>query len=272
MIRRAVALAVFLLLAAAPGASAVWGGAVDTTHPGVGATLLDFDGDGSVSVEEGFCSGSYAGPSIDGAHDVFLTAGHCIPPAEFEFPASQVYVSFDADLTDGVSAPIQVDSYHQMPGFGESRPDPHDLGILLLPAGSAAGLPAVQFPTAGYLDELKATGRLQFTTLDIVGYGVIPDWDTPGQTTFADGGVRRLGTAPAIGLSKAFLRLTQNGGTGTGSGLCFSDSGSPQLLAGTQLVLSVTHGGNLQCNSVVSNYRVDTPAARAFLGEFVTLP
>ena len=38
------------------------------------------------------------------------------------------------------------------------------------------------------------------------------------------------------------------------------------------MVVSVTNGGNGQCNSVNSNYRVDTPQARGFLGEFLNLP
>ena len=38
------------------------------------------------------------------------------------------------------------------------------------------------------------------------------------------------------------------------------------------MVVSVTNGGNGQCNSVNVNYRVDTPEARGFLGEFLNLP
>ena len=69
------------------------------------------------------------------------------------------------------------------------------------------------------------------------------------------------------------LHLNQNRhGIGTGSGLCFGDSGSPQFDLGTLLVLSVTSGGNGQCNANNTNYRVDTPQARAFLGQFLNLP
>jgi hypothetical protein len=34
----------------------------------------------------------------------------------------------------------------------------------------------------------------------------------------------------------------------------------------------VTTGGNGQCNANNTNYRVDTPQARAFLGQFLRLP
>jgi hypothetical protein len=177
-------------------------------------------------------------------------------------------VSFDGDGRDGVSSPIVVSEYHQMPGFFHDFGDPHDLGILLLPAGSVpAGTPAVQLPPAGYLDALQAAGTLKFKIADIVGYGAIPDWESAGPTQFALDGVRRAGTSIITGLRHSMLMYNQNrNGIGTGSGLCFGDSGSPQLAQGTLLVLSVTHGGNGQCNANNQNYRVDTPQARAFWG------
>ncbi len=204
---------------------------------------------------------------------MFLTAGHCLPPAELGIPAADLLVSFDRDGRNGVSGPIEVSAYHQMPGFGRNLGDLRDLGILLLPAGSAGGLPAVQLPTAGYLDQLKADGELNFRIVDIVGYGVIPIWEPAGPTQFAFDGVRRSGTSIITGLHKAMVHYNQQRhGIGTGSGLCFGDSGSPQLDHGTLLVLSVTSGGNGQCNANNTNYRVDTPQARAFLGQFLNLP
>jgi hypothetical protein len=74
------------------------------------------------------------------------------------------------------------------------------------------------------------------------------------------------------GLGKAFVKLKQNNGIGTGSGLCFGDSGSPQIDHATQRVISVTTGGNGQCNANKYDYRVDTPQAREFLGQFLNLP
>src|SRR3954447_1499205 len=74
-------LVLFLLLVAAPNAGAVWGGHVDVTHPQVGAMYFDGNDDGSVTADEGGCSGSYAGRSKDGDADVFLTAGALHPAA-----------------------------------------------------------------------------------------------------------------------------------------------------------------------------------------------
>jgi hypothetical protein len=268
-------LAVLLAAFAVPtSAIAVWGGSIDTAHPNVGAMYFDFMDNGTAVPDGLICSGSYAGRSKDGLNDVFLTAGHCIPPAELGITPDQLLVSFDGDGRDGVSNPIVVSAYHQMPGFGHDFGDPHDLGILLLPAGSVpAGTPAVQLPPAGYLDQLKAAGTLKFKIVDIVGYGVTPIWEPAGPTQFAFDGVRRAGTSIITGLRPSMLIYNQNRhGIGTGSGLCFGDSGSPQLAQGTFQLLSVTTGGNGQCNANNQNYRVDTPQARAFLGQFLNLP
>ena len=210
-------------------------------------------------------------PSHDG-FDVFLTAGHCLPPAELGIPAFLLQVSFDEDGSDGVAGLITVESYHQMPGFGRDLGDLRDLGIMLLPRGSAAATP-VELPPANHLDDLKQAGELRFRIVDMVGYGVTPVWDAPGPTFFDFDSVRKAGTSKIIGLSKANVRYNQNrDGIGTGSGLCFGDSGSPQFDEGTLMVRSVTSGGNGQCNANSHNYRVDTPQARDFLDDFLTLP
>ena len=206
--RRAVLLAAVLAVALPSAALAVWGGQQDTTHPGVGAIYFDFSGNGAITADELICSGSYAGRSKSGANDVFLTAGHCLPPADAGIPANQVFVSFDGDGRNGVSGLIALSSYHQMPGFGHDSGDLHDLGILLLPAGSVpAGTPAVRLPTAGYLDQLKAAGTLKFRVADLVGYGVIPLWDLTGRLQFSFDGVRRSGTSTIIGLDNADVAL-----------------------------------------------------------------
>ena len=117
---RGVALLAAVFAVALPGAAfAVWGGQQDTAHPGVGAIYSDFSGNGTIEADELICSGSYAGRSKSGANDVFLTAGHCLPPADAGIPASAVFVSFDGDGRNGVSGLIALSSYHQMPGFGQ---------------------------------------------------------------------------------------------------------------------------------------------------------
>lgn len=271
----ALALAALLIPASASG---VWGGVLDTAHPQVGAMYFDYEGTGEPRIDGQICSGSYAGESKDGRNDVFLTAGHCMPPPELDIPASDLYVSFNSnasssDPQDLVSSPIQVQSFHQMPGFSHDSADPHDIGILLLPKDSVpASLSPVQLAAAGYLDTLKRQGTLNFRVMQIVGYGVTPVWDAPGPTDYFFDGKRRSGTSIITGLSKALVRFSQNNGIGTGSGLCFGDSGSPQIDPATNRVVSVTRGGNGQCNANNYNYRLDTPTARGFLGQFLSLP
>jgi Trypsin len=273
------ALIAVLALLVPGSASAVWGGKLDTAHPQVGAMYFDFMDTDQPIIDDLICSGSYAGESKDGQHDVFLTAGHCLPPPGLGIDPGDLFVSFDNnassnDVSDPVSNSIQVQAYHQMPGFGRDLGDLRDLGVLLLPDDSVPGSTApVRLPPAGYLDSLKDQGALKFRVVDVVGYGVTPIWDPAGPTSFFFDGKRRAGTSTVVGLTQTFLRLNQNPhGIGTGSGVCFGDSGSPQFDQGTLLVLSVTTGGNGQCNSINYNYRVDTPQARAFLGQFVNLP
>jgi Trypsin len=269
-------IAAFALLL--PGlASAVWGARLDTAHPQVGAMYIDFMDTDQPIIDGLVCSGSYAGESKDAQRDVFLTAGHCLPPPEIE--PGDLFVSFDNNASsnstsDPVSNRIQVQAYQQMPGFGHDKGDLRDLGVLLLPKDSVpSSIVPVRLPPAGYLDSLKDQGTLKFRVADVVGYGVTPIWEPPGPTSFFFDGKRRAGTSTVVGPTKAFLRFNQNPhGIGTGSGVCFGDSGSPQFDQGTLLVLSVTSGGNGQCNSVNYNYRVDTPQARSFLGQFVNLP
>jgi hypothetical protein len=279
MTRRLVVLALVLSALVLPvSASGVWGGAVDTTHPQVGAMYFDYEGTGSPRIDGLICSGSFAGDSKNGQNDVFLLAGHCLPPPELGIPAGALYVSFNnnASVTnthDFVSSPIKVLSYHQMPGFGHDLGDLHDLGILLLAKDSVPGsIAPVQLAPAGFLDTLKREGTLKFREVDIVGYGVTPVWEPAGPTDFAFDGKRRSGTSIIIGLGKAFVRFSQNDGIGTGNGLCFGDSGSPQIDPATNRVISVTTGGNGQCNANNYNYRVDTPQAREFLGQYLNLP
>jgi hypothetical protein len=273
--RLAPLLALALLFAVAPSAHAVWGGDVDTTHPQVGAFYVAANHDGSLTTDEIGCSGSYVGRSKNNLSDVFLTAGHCIPPEEIrsEFPPEDFYVSFDNDANDGVDNPIQLTDYVQMPGFGVRWSDLHDIALMFMPAGSVGSLTPIQLPSAGLLDTLKADGSLNFMRADSVGYGATPVWDEPGRTFFDFTFTRHAGTAVVTGLTKAKLIFNQNvHGLGTGSGRCAGDSGSPQLVEGTLRVLSITEGGNFQCNSRVADYRLDTPVAREFLGEYLNLP
>ena len=275
--RKSIAFAVLLLLFSLTvrPALAVWGGEPDNgRHPMVRAMYADFDGSGGITWDELLCSGSYAGPSRNAGFDVFLTAGHCVAPLE-GFGITEVFVSFDEDPKEGDGIPegliAAVDSAWD-PRFGHDLGNLYDSAVLLLPPGSVTGITPVQLPPAGYLDDLKRAGELQHMTIELVGYGVVPVWQQPGGTQFIFDGLRRTSYSQVTGLSPAWLRLLQNTkATGLG-GQCFGDSGSPQFIPGTTTIVSTTTGGNGNCNANNYNYRLDTPGAREFLGQFLQLP
>jgi len=276
MIRKSlfIVLALVLSLFTAFTAYAVNNGEPDgIRHPMVGAMFADFTGDDEITGDELICSGSYAGPSKDGAFDVFLTAGHCLAftPA---YGITQLYVSFDNEVmdADGPTGLIASVEFHWDPEYGHDFGNLHDSGVILLPAGSVTGIPAVQLPTAGYLDTLVPAAEIKDLPVEVVGYGNVAIWKQPGGTQFSLDGVRKTAGTQIKGLTKSWVLYNQNvDATGLG-GACFGDSGSPQFIAGTTMIISTTSGGDVNCRSHNYNYRLDTPSARNFLGQFLELP
>jgi hypothetical protein len=65
--------------------------------------------------------------------------------------------------------------------------------------------------------------------------------------------------------SDEFLRLAMNPGGGSG-GTCFGDSGGPDLLGGTEIVLGVnSYVTNVNCRGVGYAARIDTPDVLAWI-------
>lgn len=262
-----------LLLAAAP-VGAITNGVPDgDAHPMVGGLFADFDGDGTISGDELVCSGSYAGRSKDGGTDVFLTAAHCI---EFGpgIGITQWYVSFDSAVldADGPTGLIASIDFAWDPAFFFKRSDGRDFGVVLLPAGSVVGIQPVILPAAGALDNLVHGAALKRIDVESVGYGLIPTFNQPGGAQYEFDGVRRRVSTQIKGLTKAYVLYNENSNATGGGGTCFGDSGSPQFIAGTRQILSVTFLGDPLCRATESNTRIDTPAARAFLGQYLNLP
>jgi hypothetical protein len=254
---------------------AVWGGEPDgDSHPMVGAFYADFSGNGRIEWFELICSGSYAGPAMDGSADVFLTAGHCLA----FLPASgitQIWVSFDDVPRDEDGEPdglIPAADYAFDPLFGHDNGDFHDSGVVLLPAGSVVGIEPIELPPAGFLDDLMDAGELKHMVAEVVGYGAIPTWHEAGGPQFLVDPARRKGSSVVNGLTRSNVLFLQNTQATGLDGLCFGDSGSPQFLSGTRMIISTTTGGNVVCNAPNRNYRMDTASAREFLGQFLELP
>ena len=78
-----------------------------------------------------------------------------------------------------------------------------------------------------------------------------------------------------MALEKNVLRLQMNANATYEGGTCVGDSGGPRFLnvAGTEVdVANVSLGSDQACVANGANYRLDTPSARAFLSQFLTLP
>ena len=69
--------------------------------------------------------------------------------------------------------------------------------------------------------------------------------------------------------------LSMNLSTGNG-GTCYGDSGGPHFIhlngEETDIVVAVTVTGDANCLATDKDYRTDTPQAREFCPQFVTLP
>jgi V8-like Glu-specific endopeptidase len=267
-LRAAAVLGFGLLLAIgiAPAAAISNGEPDGNGHPNVGALLADFSGDGTVTGDEAFCSGSLIAPTV------FLTAGHCVQFLEPE-GIETIYVSFDPALldADGPGTLIPTTEWAFDPAFYTSFRAAHDIGVVLLPAGSTNGITPVVLPGAGVLDAMQRAGELRSTLIRNVGYGVIPEWKR-APARFSYDGNRNTSLSPVMSLTKTWLKLQMNNdATGLG-GVCFGDSGSPKFIEGTNSIVAITTGGDPNCRSLNYNFRLDTPEARAFLGDYVALP
>lgn len=263
---RAVLLMIAVAVIASTGpATAVLDGTTDgDRHPYVGAV----DGrplGGPVK----FATGVLVSPTV------FLTVGH--GTAHFDAAGvTRARVTFDPVVT--ASSVWHEGTVHTNPGYDPTgsgtRDDFGDLGVIVLDE-PVTGITPARLPTADYLGRLaRGTAQPRF---EIAGYGVSrytggSDGGGKRSLDFDSAGTRRLATEAFSSLSPGFLRLHS-----TGSGdICTGDSGSPSVLAGTDLVLGLTAVqwslAGAECESGPWEQRVDTPGARAFLSQYVSLP
>jgi hypothetical protein len=223
-----------------------------SNYGSVGALLIDENAD---NILDFLCSGSLISPTV------FLTAGHCTA-----FAAGAVfYVTFAPNIFP-LPPLIQATAAHTaFPSL--------DLGVVILPEGTTSGIPALELPTEGYLDDVLAKGGLGRQSALIVGYGRASLGQ--GRETSGSVGVREVATTKVLWLQGNLLGLAGNAVNAGRGGSCFGDSGGPVFLEdqNPDLVVAVTSFGlELGCHSIGGYFRLDTPAARSFLDEFVTLP
>ena len=256
-----------LLLPAATANAITFGQPDGNRHPNVGALVADWDEESPGP--DSFCSGTLIAPTV------FLTAAHCIASLEAR-GITEVWVTFAADYDENAASPggLIAGTPVAHPAFGSGGvSDTHDIAVVLLDE-APAGITPAQLPTAGLLDQLKASHQLDDQTFTAVGYGTVREDKTGGPHGFLDSeGVRMYALQSALNLEKAWLLLSMNPSTGSG-GTCYGDSGGPHFLGGVEsnLIVSITITGDAMCRATDKTYRLDTAAARDFLDDFVTLP
>jgi hypothetical protein len=228
----------------------------------VGALLFDFNKDGVLNGDDQFCTGSLIAPTI------FLTAAHCVAGAP---RGTQLHVSFAPDLNAGSIRTIAATGFTWDPAFGHDASDPHDLAVVFLPARATRGMQIYALPPAGYLDRLAAQGGLVDAIFVNVGYGTANT--TTGIPEFPHDGLRSMSESEFMALQPAWLGLLMNTDATELGGDCFGDSGGPKFRKGhLNLIVATVTKGDPVCRASSWDYRVDTPNARAFLGQFVALP
>jgi Trypsin len=256
------------LVTAAPAGAITFGELDGNRHPYVGALIADYDP--TVPGPDLLCSGTLISPTV------FLTASHCtdfLPDVGVD--PDEVSVTFDAEPVgpDGSVLPTTTllpGTAHTHPEFGFSGSggfsDPHDMAVVVLDAPYTGATPA-RLPTLNLLNTLNLKNQ-RFTA---VGYGTVREIKQKGPNAFFVDGKRRFVTQGFHALTKSWLKLSMNPSTGSG-GTCYGDSGGPHFLGDTNIVVSLTVTGDTACRATDVTYRTDTASARAFLGQFVTLP
>lgn len=261
----AVALGICWVLSSSPAQAITFGQVDGTRHPNVGALLADIDAESPGP--EMLCTGTL----ID--ERVFLTAAHCTAVLEAE-GIETAWVTFapSYDEDQAGTAGLIAGTYVSHPEYGSGgQSDPHDIAVVLLERD--AGVAPAQLPTAGLLDRLKSRRQLDNQRFTAVGYGLVREDKRTGPHAFFADGVRRFALQSPLSLQKSWLLLSMNPSTGSG-GTCYGDSGGPHFLGGVQsnLIVSITVTGDAMCRATDKTYRLDTPEARDFLDDFVTLP
>jgi secreted trypsin-like serine protease len=246
----AAALAVGLL-SALPASAIVHGSLDGDAHPYVGL-LGVHKGPDTIR-----CSGTLVSPTV------FVTAGHCTDGA-----TGPVAVWLQPALTEG-AAPVLGTAYTD-PLFDPAAFWLHDVGVVVLDA--PVDLPRYGIlPAPHALDGLKVGAQTTFTT---VGYGAQRLFPDKGASSAKDVALPvRMVAHPQLvsianpSLGPQSLVLSNNASTG---GTCNGDSGGPNLLGDSDVVVAVSSYVKGQtCGGVAGAFRLDQPAVLDWIDGFL---
>ena len=233
---------------AAP-ATAITNGAADGSgHPNVGGLVSDTQySDGTWL----YCSGTLISPTV------FLTAAHCADDG------ARVRVTFDTNYVAGDA--VVSGTFHADPLYSQVESNPHDIAVVTLDK-AVKGIQPAPLAAAGSLSALSAS-----QTFTPVGYGAYAVVNGPGGKAYLYDDVRMVAVGTLNSTNASWLRISMNAAKGDG-GTCYGDSGGPNFLGSGPILAAITISGDAVCRATNVTYRVDTPPARAFLSQFVTLP
>ena len=260
------AMTILLLVPALPAFAISFGEPDGNDHPSVGSIVWLVPGEGVFQI----CSGTLI------SENVFLTASHCTAILDSllaDIPGTSMVVTFDSTISE--NGTFYSGTWYTHPDFtyGTKKSDNNDVGVIVL--DESPGITPSSLPTAGLLDKLKDSGQLKDTRFTAVGYGAVRETNTTGPHGILYNLDRNRAEQGFNSLTKAWLNLPMTLPNGNG-GTCYGDSGGPHFIhldgQETDIVVSVTSMGDTPCVATDKTYRVDTPAARAFLAQFVELP
>ncbi|MEO7398769.1 MAG: trypsin-like serine protease [Ilumatobacteraceae bacterium] len=237
------------VLATTSPVAAITNGIVDgNTHPNVGGLVNATQYSDETWLN---CSGTLISPTI------FLTAAHC------DDDGNRVKVSFDSAYQNGDL--VYEGTFEADPLYSQKQSDPHDIAVVVLD-DAVEGIAPATLPTANSLSRLSSS-----QTFTSVGYGAYKVTNGPGGKSYLYDDVRMVATGTLNSINRAWLRISMNPATGNG-GTCYGDSGGPNFLGTSRTIAATTITGDAVCRSTNVTYRLDTASARAFLGDYVTLP
>lgn len=195
---------------------------------------------------------------------LFMTAGHCMLGYSGPFE-----VTFDpAGDTNPSAQYISVVAKYTIPSYANAVKSSNslqngynlpDVAVLVL-AHAPAGITPADLPNVGLIDTLDFTNSL----VSVVGYGV-NSFTNANNSSSGPRYYKNVNITPGQRAQTGDLYLK------TGASTCFGDSGGPNFLTGTNIVLGVTSWGqSVTCNDHNYMYRIDNTEALNFLNNPTT--